>query len=121
MHIEDGGLVFDKPDELPGILNVFEGDAAIHLAEDINLYLNLDGTGVQPYGTHLIVSSLHDVITDSRLTESRREEATNQIMFIALTALKSTEVYDTRLREAEMRLRSRPRPAQSFGDAVFKG
>jgi len=116
MHIEDGGLVFDSPSELPGILNVFEGDAACHTPED--LHLNLDGTRTDFVGAGNIVRSLHEVITDHRLPESRREEATNQIMFIALTALKSTQVYDERLMDAENRLISRP--AQSFGDAAFK-
>jgi hypothetical protein len=111
MHIEDGGLIFDNKSEAPAIISVFEGDAACHIED---MYLHPLTPRTDFLQAQRIVRSLHGVITDSRLPESRREEATNQIMFIALTGLRSTQVYDQRLRDAERESRQ----ARSFGDAA---
>lgn len=81
------GTLFLKEGEAAAITDVFVDEAAVH--EEIPL--NPSMREALPDHARSIVRSLHGVITDSRVPESQREEATNQLMQIALTGLRSSQ------------------------------
>jgi hypothetical protein len=87
MDAKNGALFF-RPGEAAAITNVFTDDAACHSPE---LTIGDEAEQADPQQAQSIVRALHGVITDSRLPESQREEATNQLMHIALTGLRSSK------------------------------
>jgi hypothetical protein len=86
MDAKNGALIF-RPGEAAAITSVFTGDADCHASE---ITIGTEAAEADPQQAQHIVRALHGVITDGRLQESQREEATNQLMHIALTGLRSS-------------------------------
>lgn len=85
MDIRNGSLLFET-DEATAIRRVFQGDAAAYNTDSFDF----EASKAPPVMARRIARSLHGVITDSRLPESQREEAANQLEKIALTGLRSS-------------------------------
>lgn len=101
MDIINGALFF-KEGEAAAITNVFVDEAAVHEEIPLNPHMS----NVLPDDARSVVRGLHGVITDTRLPESQREEATNQLMEIALTGLRSSVDDNARYRNLDRMTRS---------------